>query len=164
MGIFGCTDARAAAEYKLQQRIDQKLTEGWVYEDNNSGRGYESENKGGWSKGCGKKGAKGHDTINATTATPGVVGAGPQEDEVSDDDGAAWGNWGGASGDEEDDANGGGGLSSAASISPAVAYANAQAARQLLGTGGKWSENRQPVVRGGSGAPISSAAFKPSEE
>jgi len=144
--VFGNEKSRKEAEIRLRAKIEQKLVEGWVAEDDRGGDGYGK--KGG--KGGGKKGGKGDSSISgkaadAVAASPAAGGhpaSRPKEEPQSQpqDDDEAWGDWGGSSEDDvpKSAAPSGGGSAQVATPHAAspnkAATAGGQAPRQQPGS------------------------------
>mmetsp|Transcript_133432 Transcript_133432/g.285328 ORF Transcript_133432/g.285328 Transcript_133432/m.285328 type:complete len:938 (-) Transcript_133432:57-2870(-) len=110
--IFGSPKARLAAEERLKGRIDQKLVEGWVFEEGGGSGGGGYGGAGGYGEWHGQswEGGRRHARggWGASTATEdngtGVGGAGEAavEEAAAEEEPEAWGDWGGNSGDEDE--------------------------------------------------------------
>lgn len=183
--VFGSPEARKNADELLRKRIDLKLVEGWVHEDQNGGSaaasGYNNysynssynDGKAGKSRGdAGKKpkgsgrgyGPDGHGT-GLEAAAP-QNGDGPAILETMPEDDNAWGDWGGDSDEEQTPA--------AASARAAQSAAEQRANLQLLQTTGRWSGAHSMTSHapshssatqqrgGGTVAQVSAATFSPS--
>lgn len=166
--VFGCPEARKVAEEMLRQRIEQKVTEGWVQDETGYGGGWGAQGKNGNYKGWSQKTQRGNDAGNWTQAsaangeTPAAgSGAAAQSTHVEegddDEEGASqWGNWGGSSDDEAGPS--GGPAADTGAATPTSA--DSRAALQLLGVAGKWSESR-PTAGSGQRSGNAAAAFSP---